>query len=201
MIDSKKPVARIKKLTAKRRRRAILGRRFCYNVCRWPWAFALAVLVLIALMCAMSIANVSLPGSGNLPVPLVLLWNFSSKLAILIIFALAVATIFTSPPSKALLYEASLYNIEFTDHFGNAPALVACHKLKSANADNKELIFYSSGIEREQWEVKQESIQDALEVTYLAPPAYEYKRHCYIRLTVTSGIAEPQKEPLYDDEL
>lgn len=201
MTVIEKVAARMKKLTLQRRCKAILGRRFCYNVCRWPWAFMLAVLLFVALVYAMTMVNIPLPGDGNFPVLLIFLWDFSNKLAIMIIFILVIAAVFTISPYKAQTYEAALVNIGLTDHYGNAPALVSRRKLKSANANNQELIFYSDGVDLEKWMKLKGKIESALNLTYLCEPQNAFGKRYYVMLTVASGIAEPRKKTLYDDEL
>lgn len=182
-----------------RRRRTVFFRRLCENVRRHPWALASALLLMLALGWAMvALVEIPLPGGSNTPL-LILLWNTSVKLAAMLVAFLLMLAFFSVPPKRALQYEAEFAHIEFTDRYGNPPALISRERIK--HSQEEKITFYSAGISLEQWSQWQGKIQDALNITYAEPPQYAFKKRYFILLTVVSGIAGHRKENLYDDEL
>lgn len=198
MTDSEKIVTRIAQLTARRRRRAIFWRRFCSNARQYPWALSLALLLILVLGWVMTWVAIPLPGGNSNPM-LIALWNASIKLAVMLVAFLLMLAVFSVPPKEALQYEAGLAHIEFVDRYKNPPALVSREQIKPAKTG--KLIFYSAGISLELWVECQGDIQDALNITYVEPPQYAYKKRHYIMLTVVPGVAIPREDTLYEDEL
>ena len=196
-MTSERITNRTAKFHQQKRRRTVLLRRFCENVRRHPWALVVSLLLILALGWVMNLVEIPLPsGSNNLL--LILLWNTSVKLAVMLVAFLLILAFFSVPPKGALQYEAELAHIEFTDRYGNPPALISRKKTK--RSQEEKITFYSAGISLEQWSQWQGKIQDALNITYAEPPQYAYNKRYYALLTVVSGIAGPRKESLYDDD-
>lgn len=187
---------RTAKFHQQKRRRTVFLRRFCENVRRHPWALVVALLLILALGWAMALVEIPLPGGSSYPF-LLALWNGAAKLAIILVASLLTLCTFAAPPKKALEYESGLAHVELIDRFGNPPALVS----RVYTNKIERLTFYSAGISLERWIKRQGDIQDALNIMYVAPPQYAYRRRYYILLTVVSGVVAPRKENLYDDEL
>ncbi len=195
-MTSEKITTRTAKFHHQKKKQSCFFRRFCENVRRHPWALVVALLLILALGWAMALVEIPLPGGSNYPF-LLALWNGAAKLAIILVASLLTLCTFTAPPKKALEYEAGLAHIEFTDRYGNPPALVS----RVCTNKIERLTFYSAGISLELWKERQGDIQDALNAVYIEPPQYAYKKRYYIMLTVLPGTGEPRKDVLYDDEL
>lgn len=198
MSDSEKICAQVRKLTAQRRRKTIMWRRFCANVSHRPWTLALALpLPFILVLWAMT--WISIPPGGNVHPMLTFFWNVALKLGVTLTTFLLVLTVLTAAPPWSREYEMAFANIDFTDHYGNPPALV--HQKRGKHSKTIQITFYCSGISLKQWQERQEDIQDALNVTYVEAPQYAYNKRYYIMLTVVPGVGGPRKGSLYDDEL
>lgn len=193
-MTSERITNRTAKFHQQKRRRTVFLRRFCENVRRHPWVLVAALLLILALGWAMTLVEIPLPGGSSCPF-LLALWNGTAKLAIILVASLLTLCTFTAPPKKALEYEAGLAHIEFTDRYGNPPALVS----RVCTNKIERLTFYSAGISLELWKRRQGDAQDTLNVEYFEPPKYYQKRH-YILLSVVPGIGGPRKENLYDDD-
>lgn len=180
--DTKKVADRAERLLARKRVKSIVWRRSCSNAHHRPWALALTLLLIVALCWAMAWVTIPFPGGSSNSL-LMTLWNASAKMTIILVAALLTLGVFTAPPRKALAYEARLAHIEFTDRYGNPPALVS----RVCTNKTEKLTFYSAGISFDRWKEQQADIQDALNVTYLEPPKNAYKKSYYVLLTVAPG--------------
>lgn len=145
----------------------------------------------------MNLVEIPLPGGSNNPL-LILLWNTSVKLAVILVAFLLLLIFFSLPPKGALQFEAELAHIEFTDRYGNPPALISRKRTK--HSQEEKITFYSAGISLEQWSQWQGKIQDALNITFAEPPQYAFNKRYFALLTVVPGIGGPRKESLYDND-
>lgn len=198
MSDSEKICAQVRKLTAQRRRKTIMWRRFCANVSHHPWTLVLALMLILIWGWAVTCVSISFPSRNVYPM-LTVFWNVIVKLGVTLIAFLLVLTMLTTAPPRAMEYEAIFTAIDFTDCYGNPPALISKKKEKSSKVI--QMTFYCSGISLKQWQERQGDIQDALNVTYVEAPQYAYNKRYYIMLTVVPGVGGPRKGSLYDDEL
>lgn len=172
MTNSEKIVTRIAQMTARRRRRAILWRRFCSNAHQHLWALVLALLLVLVLGWVMTWVSVPFPGENNNPL-LIAFWNTNVKLSVMLIASVLTFSPFFAPPKGASQYEAELAHIGFVDRYKNPPALVLKERIKPAKIE--KLTFYSAGISLESWIERQGDIQDALNSVYVEPPQYAYR--------------------------
>lgn len=198
MTDSEKIGAYIRKLVAKSRRNVVMQCRLCANVSHRPWTLVLALLLILVLGWAVTCVSIPFP-SGNVHPMLTVFWNVTVKLGVTLTAFLLVLTMLTTAPPRAMEYEAIFTAIDFTDCYGNPPALISKKKEKSSKVI--QMTFYCSGISLKQWQERQGDIQDALNVTYVEAPQYAYNKRYYIMLTVVPGVGGPRKGSLYDDEL
>lgn len=197
--DTKRMADRVKRFSAQRRAKSIFLGRFRANVHHHPWTLALALLLIAALCWAMTWVTIPFPGGNSNPL-LIALYNVSIKFTAILVSFLLILAFFTSPPKRALEYEASLVQIGFVDRSEekNPPALVSRERIK--HSKKERIIFYSAGLGLKQWIQEREAIESALNVVYVEEPRQVYNKSYYIMLTVVPGVGGPRKGPLYDDE-
>lgn len=191
---------RVERMERERRRRAVMLSRLRINV-RRPVNLAIVVLVLALGGSASTWIKLPFPGGDGFP-GLVMVWDYTISLLILILSMLSSVVILTMPPLNAKNIESGLEHIKLVDRYGLSPVLISSYSLKQTNI--RQLFFYSRGIGKEVWEKRRQAIEDVLNVHYVSPIQYGGKNgnnRNFIVLVVAPGAETKREEPLYDDEL
>lgn len=190
----------IRNMEIYRCRRAVMWSRFCANA-RRPANLTVAASALALGWFACTWVKIPLPGGNSFPW-LVMVWDYSIMLLILVVSMLFSLAVLTIPPLHAKSIESGLRHIGLVDHYGFSPALISNQGLKHSNI--RKLRFYTRGIAKETWTRRQSAIEDVLNVHWIDEPQYGGRRgnnRNYIVLTVAPGAENKREEPLYDDEL
>ena len=156
-------------------------------------------LFLLMLAWFMTKVSIPLPGGSNVPL-LIITWNCTVKLAILLCANLLIFSIFTVAPRGAKDWELTLAQIKVVDSCGFGPVLIAKQQL--SNSDNQRYIFYSRGISQTLWEEHKQEIPKDMGVSLEIEKNSEHTlKYCISVIVSHDGFEGQQWEQLTDDEL
>lgn len=188
-----------KEILYKRRKRDVQRLRLWYYIQHHPWLSVLIALFLLTLTWFMTKVSIPLPGGSNVPL-LIITWDYTVKLAILLCAFLLIFAIFTVVPREAKDWELTLAQIDIVDSCGFGPVLIAKQRL--SNSDNQRYIFYSRGISQTLWEAHKQEIPKDMGVSLEIEKNFEHTpKYCISVIVSHDGFEGRQWEQLTDDEL
>lgn len=136
--------------------------------------------------------------------PLDTIYRYLISILIVLFFILFffAAVSLCGTPLGAEKYRRAFSKIKFSAADGSVPVLISQTRLKHTRA--KILTFYSFGIPKQKWEIRNEELQDALNMRFVEDIRYggKYASNSHlITITAINGRGSNSTEVLYDDEL
>lgn len=205
-MNSSNVIRQEKMLGQERRNRTILWLRLCGGIrelAARPWKSIPVVLLCVVFVFLWNIRDtLNAPFINSIPL-LSTVCGYMIAVFIPLVFLLLLAGLLflLGTPARARAVENSLLEIGFYSHYGNAPVLISCQRVK--NTDVSVMAFYSLGVGMERWEKQGAEVQDALNVHFVEKLKYggrNGRNRNIIVITAAHGAESARKGKLYDDD-